>query len=80
MLLKKSDDEWWFIEKISFQEPYQLVVFKNKVALNDYLMAKYDVSWDQSTARPLIFENDRLIEGFRLNPETTKKEKEQEPV
>ncbi|PID69057.1 MAG: hypothetical protein CR968_00130 [Flavobacteriia bacterium] len=74
VLIKKSNHQWWFLEKVSFQEPYQLLVFKNKTQLNDYLMAKYDVSWGQPTARPMIFENDNIIEGFRLNPETTKKQ------
>ncbi|PID83189.1 hypothetical protein CSB11_02490 [Candidatus Campbellbacteria bacterium] len=77
ILLQKNDGKFWFIEKVSFQEPYQLVEFKNKLELNDYLMGLYDTSWGQPTARPMIFENDHLIENFRLNPGTTKKDQEQ---
>ena len=34
----------------------------------DYLMEKYDTSWDQDTARPFIMENDSLMEGYRTVP------------
>ena len=41
---------------------------KNRIELNDYLMEKYDTSWDQDTARPFIMENDSLMEGYRTVP------------
>jgi len=58
-------EELFFIEKVAFQEPYQLILFKNRIELNDYLMTKYDNSVGQPTARPFIMENDRLLEGYR---------------
>lgn len=68
ILFPKSDNEFYFLEKISFQEPYQFIRFKNRVELNDYLMAKYDSVASQDTVRPFIMENDQLLKGYRLNP------------
>ena len=43
--------------------------FKNgESEILDYLMEKYDTSWDQDTARPFIMENDSLMEGYRTVP------------
>ncbi len=63
-----KDDTLLFIEKVSFQEPYQVLKFKNRQELNDYLMNKYDNWIPTETARPFIMENDHLLEGYRLNP------------
>lgn len=68
VLISAEDGKLLFIEKLSFQEPYQVIKFGNRVELNDYLMNKYDVSWDQPTAKPFIMENDQLLEGYRENP------------
>ncbi|MDO4710890.1 MAG: DUF4300 family protein [Peptostreptococcaceae bacterium] len=68
VLLPMSDGKLLFVEKLSFQEPYQAIKFEDRVQLNDYLMDHYDVEWGQETARPFILENDKLIEGYRLNP------------
>lgn len=67
-LVPVEKDKLLFIEKISFQEPYQAIIFDDRTQLNDYLMNKYDVEWDQSTAIPFIMENDKLMEGYRANP------------
>ncbi len=55
----------YFVEKIAFQEPYQLTVFNNRTELNDYLMIKYDINEGQDTARPFIMENGELMKGYR---------------
>lgn len=68
LLFPTEDDKFLFVEKVSFQEPYQAIKFDNKVQLNDYLMNKYDVEWGQPTSRPFIMENDNLLEGYRPNP------------
>lgn len=68
VLLPVSEHEWYFVEKVAFQEPYRLIKFQNRVELNDYLMAKYDVSSNQPTAAPFIMENDALLEGYRSYP------------
>ncbi len=68
VLLEQEDGGLLFIEKVAFQEPYQAVFLANRTELNDYLMGKYDISYGQETARPIVFENDRLLEGYRFNP------------
>ncbi len=68
VLIKLSAKKYMFIEKVSFQEPYQAMIFDSKAHLNDYLMNKYDVEFEQKTARPVIFENGDLMEGYRANP------------
>lgn len=68
ILAPYQKDSLIFIEKLSFHEPYQALLFKDRIALNDYLMNRYDREWDQPTAKPIIFENDALMEGYRPNP------------
>ena len=51
----------YFVEKLSFQEPYQCVRLKDRADLQAYLMAKYDVDYNQPTAAPFIMENDRML-------------------
>ncbi len=64
-VLFESDGLLYFLEKIAFQEPYQLTRFNDRSELNEYLMKKYDVSYDQPTAAPFIMENDQLLEGYQ---------------
>ena len=54
--------------KDAFQEPYRMLRFADRTALSDYLMGKYDTSWGQDTASPFIMENDKLMDGWRPNP------------
>ena len=68
VLLPAGDGSLYFVEKVAFQEPYRLVKLRNRIELNDYLMERYDTSWDQDTARPFIMENDSLMEGYRTVP------------
>lgn len=65
VLLTSGEGELYFVEKLAFEEPYQLTKFKNRTQLNDYLMTKYDIDENQLTAPPFIMENDRLMEGYR---------------
>ena len=67
-LSQAGDGSLYFVEKVAFQEPYRLVKLRNRIELNDYLMERYDTSWDQDTARPFIMENDSLMEGYRTVP------------
>ncbi len=67
ILINTSDNKLLFIEKLSYQAPYQAIKFDSQLQLNDYLMNKYDISWDQETAKPFIMENDQLLEGYREN-------------
>lgn len=73
VLLEQANGELLFIEKVAFQEPYQVVRLADRTEVNDYLMGKYDISYGQETANPIIFENDKLLEGYRLNPSNINK-------
>ena len=73
VLLPTSDGKLLFIEKLAFQEPYQAIKFDNRTQLNDYLMNKYDVEFNQPNARPFIMENNELIKGYRLNQNNVQK-------
>ncbi|WP_460485707.1 DUF4300 family protein [Capnocytophaga sp. HP1101] len=68
VLVPTAEGKLLFIEKLAFQEPYQTIKFANRRELNDYLMNRYDVEWNQPTAIPFIMENDQLMEGYRPNP------------
>ena len=70
VLLTAEDGTLYFVEKVAFQEPYRLLHFANRTALSDYLMGKYDISWGQDTASPFIMENDKLMDGWRPNPDS----------
>lgn len=61
-VLITADDGLYFIEKLAFQEPYQVIRLDSENELVAYLMKKYDTSWGQETAPPLIMKNDRRIE------------------
>lgn len=61
VLVPTSDHKLLFVEKLAFQEPFQATVFESRKQLCEYLMAKYDVEWEQPTAKPFIMENDELM-------------------
>ena len=61
VLLPTPDGELWFLEKLAFQKPYQVVKFADRRQLQEYLMQKYDLDQGQPVARPFIMENDRLM-------------------
>lgn len=67
-ILVPFKNELLFIEKLAFEEPYQVTMLKNRTELNDLLMNRYDNEWGQPNAKPFIFENDSLLEGYRPNP------------
>ncbi|MCM1544214.1 MAG: DUF4300 family protein [Ruminococcus sp.] len=67
ILLFSEDGSLYFLEKVAFQEPYRALKFENRTQLSDYLMAKYDTAWNQPTAKPFIFENESLMQGYRPN-------------
>ena len=69
VLLTAEDGTLYFVEKVAFQEPYRMLRFADRTALSDYLMGKYDTSWGQDTASPFIMENDKLMNGWRTNPD-----------
>lgn len=74
-ILIPYEDKLMFIEKLSFNEPYQALILNNRTELSDYLMEKYDIEYNQKTTRPFIFENGTLMKNFRQNPEYDKIQK-----
>lgn len=60
-VLVKDGDGYLFVEKISFEEPYQAVKFKTKEECYRYLKNKYKDYRDPQVAPPFIMENDRYI-------------------
>jgi len=72
ILVPEDNGKLLFIEKLAFQQPYQVLKFNNRTELNDYLMNKYDTAWGQPVAKPFIMENDELLKGYRNNPNNNK--------
>lgn len=60
-VLADTADGLYFTEKVAFQEPYQVIKLESREMLRDYLMAKYDISWGQTTAAPFVMENNTLL-------------------
>lgn len=54
-------DGYIFFEKLSFQLPYQLIRFRSKDELRQYLMRIYDTDTTGKSAKPFILENDHLL-------------------
>ena len=72
ILFDTHEGKLYFIEKLAFQEPYQLCAFESRAQLSDYLMKKYDTAYGQTTAAPMVLENNELIDGYRTVPEDMK--------
>ncbi|MFC2662602.1 MAG: DUF4300 family protein [Eubacterium sp.] len=60
-VLVKSGSGYLFIEKLSFESPYQAVKFSSKKDLKVYLLKTYDVDQNQPTAHPFIMENNKML-------------------
>ncbi|WP_303324487.1 DUF4300 family protein [Actinomyces radicidentis] len=65
VLIERTDGTLLLVEKLAFQEPYQVTVFSRRQQVSDYLMRKYDADPASTDAPAMILENDRLIEGYR---------------
>lgn len=61
-VLVPEQQGYLFVEKISFEEPYQVLKFADKKAVYNYLMMKYDTDTSGST-QPFIMENDQPFEA-----------------
>lgn len=64
-VLVKDGTGYRFIEKLSFEEPYQVLTFQSKAALNTYLMQSYEEK-DPAVFKPLIFENDHILDQYQV--------------
>lgn len=60
-LMYEDQGKFYFLEKLSFQEPYQLLKFNSKKEIYDYLMKKYDQDMGEGTHEAIITENDKVF-------------------
>lgn len=61
-VLIPNEKGYLFLEKISFEEPYQAVKFANKKSCYKYLKEKYKDYKDPNVAPPFIMENNKYVE------------------
>ena len=61
-VLVEIDGGYLFVEKISFEETYQAIKFKDKEEVYKYLKDKYKDYTDPDTAPPFIMDNGRFVE------------------
>lgn len=66
-VLVEKEGKYLFLEKISFEEPFQAVKFNKKEDCYNYLFSKYKHYSDETTAKPFIMENDELVELEQYN-------------
>lgn len=60
-LMYENQGKFYFLEKLSFQEPYQLLRFNSKKEIYDYLMKKYNQDMGEGTHEAIITENDKIF-------------------
>ena len=51
-----------FVEKLSFEEPYQAIKFASKEEAYKYLQSKYADYTGEGLAKPFIMDNDKMVE------------------
>ncbi|MGP1488101.1 MAG: DUF4300 family protein [Peptoanaerobacter stomatis] len=68
-VLVKNKDEYLFIEKLSFEEPFQAIKFKSKEECYNYLFLKYKHYHDETTAKPFIMDNEKFVKLDLYNKE-----------
>lgn len=61
-ILLPIDDGYLFLEKISFEEPYQAIKFLDKKSCFKYLKNKYKDYTDPEVCPPFIMENNKYVE------------------
>ena len=60
-LLFSDEGQLYFLEKLAFQEPYQLIRLNDRKELQQILLQRYDISYGQKTASVFIMENDQRM-------------------
>lgn len=61
-VLAENKGKYLFVEKLSFEEPFQAVKFDRKEDCFRYLFSKYGHYHDETTAKPFIMENGEPVE------------------
>lgn len=61
-ILVLSEDAYLFVEKLTFEEPYQAIKFATKEDCYKYLSTKYENYTGEGLAKPFIMDNDKWIQ------------------
>ncbi|MFR7046543.1 DUF4300 family protein, partial [Streptococcus pneumoniae] len=60
-VLVPADDGFLFVEKLTFEEPYQAIKFASKEDCYKYLGTKYADYTGEGLAKPFIMDNDKWV-------------------
>ena len=60
-ILVPSEDGYLFVEKLTFEEPYQAIKFATKEDCYKYLDTKYENYTGEGLAKPFIMDNDKWV-------------------
>lgn len=61
-ILVPSEDGFLFVEKLTFEEPYQAIKFATKEECYKYLDTKYENYTGEGLAKPFIMDNDKWVQ------------------
>lgn len=61
-ILVPSEDGYLFVEKLTFEEPYQAIKFTTKEDCYKYLDTKYENYTGEGLAKPFIMNNDKWVQ------------------
>ena len=61
-ILVPSEDGYLFVEKLTFEEPYQVIKFATKEDCYKYLDTKYENYIGEGLAKPFIIDNDKWVQ------------------
>ena len=62
ILVPSEDDGYLFVEKLTFEEPYQAIKFATKEDCYKYLDTKYENYTGEGLAKPFIMDNDKWVQ------------------
>ena len=62
-ILVPSEDGYLFVEKLTFEEPYQAIKFTTKEDCYKYLDTKYENYTGEGLAKPFIMDNDKWVQS-----------------
>lgn len=65
-VLVSDKDGYLFIEKLTFEEPYQAIKFATKEDVYKYLQTKYKDYTGEGLAKPFIMDNEKVVEDSHL--------------
>ena len=61
-VLVPAKDGYLFVEKLTFEEPYQAIKFATKEDVYNYLETKYQDYTGEGLAKPFIMDNEKWVE------------------